>query len=82
MVKKLQDQIIYITGASAGIGLATAKCCLEQGATVVITGRNEDRLKKAEMELHKTSLNVIAHLLDVSNESDVINSLNNIYKKF
>ena len=82
MKQKLQNQIIYITGASAGIGLSTADLCLKEGATVVITGRNEERLKKAESILGKTSSNVVAHHLDVSIESDLIDSLNEIYKKF
>ena len=82
MKQKLQNQIIYITGASAGIGLSTADLCLKEGATVVITGRNEERLKKAESILSKTSSNVVAHHLDVSIESDLIDSLNEIYKKF
>ena len=82
MEKRLQNQIIYITGASAGIGLSTAELCLQEGATVVISGRNEDRLKEAEIQLNKTSSNVVAHLLDVSIEADVIDSLNEVYKKF
>lgn len=82
MEKRLQNQIIYITGASAGIGLSTAELCLQEGATVVISGRNEDRLKEAEIQLNKTSSNVVAHLLDVSIEADVIDSLNDVYRKF
>ena len=82
MEKRLQNQIIYITGASAGIGLSTAELCLQEGATVVITGRNEERLNEAEIKLNEISSNVVAHLLDVSVESDVIDSLNDIYKKF
>ena len=66
MEKRLQNQNIYITGASAGIGLSTAELCLQEGATVVISGRNEDRLKEAEIQLNKTSSNVVAHLLDLS----------------
>ena len=82
MKQKLQNQIIYITGASAGIGLSTAELCLKEGATVVITGRNEERLNEAELILSKISSNVIAHLLDVSIELDLIESLNDVYKKF
>lgn len=82
MKQKLQNQIIYITGASAGIGLSTAELCLKEGATVVITGRNEERLNEAELILSKISSNVVAHLLDVSIELDLIESLNDVYKKF
>ena len=36
----LKNKIIYITGATAGIGFASAELLLKKGATVVITGRN------------------------------------------
>ena len=39
-----------ITGAGSGIGLAIAKKYCEEGASVLITGRNEEKLKKAGME--------------------------------
>jgi meso-butanediol dehydrogenase / (S,S)-butanediol dehydrogenase / diacetyl reductase len=75
-----KDEVIYITGASAGIGFATAKLCLEQGATVVITGRNNANLKDAESELKKISQNVIAHNVDVCDERAILDSLNEVYK--
>ncbi len=75
-----KDEVIYITGASAGIGFATAKLCLEQGATVVITGRNTDNLKQAESELKSISPNVIAHNVDVTDELAILDSLNKVYK--
>lgn len=40
----LPNKKILITGASSGIGRSLAVFCVEQGATVVITGRNEKRL--------------------------------------
>lgn len=43
----LQGKNILITGGGSGIGLATAKRCIESGAKVVITGRNEEKLEKA-----------------------------------
>ena len=75
-----KDEVIYITGASSGIGFATAKLCLEQGATVVITGRNNANLKDAESELKKISQNVIAHNVDVCDERAILDSLNEVYK--
>ena len=44
MKNTFEDEVVYITGASAGIGYATAELCLKYGATVVITGRNKDNL--------------------------------------
>jgi NAD(P)-dependent dehydrogenase (short-subunit alcohol dehydrogenase family) len=44
---KLQGKIAVITGGNSGIGLATAKRFVEEGAHVVITGRREKALKEA-----------------------------------
>ena len=42
----LQGKIILVTGASSGIGQSVAIECSKMGATVVITGRNKDRLQE------------------------------------
>jgi len=80
MEKTFDKKIIYITGASAGIGYATAELCLRKGATVIITGRDKENLKNAEKQLLNISSNVIAHNVDVSNESQIIHSLEDVYK--
>jgi NADP-dependent 3-hydroxy acid dehydrogenase YdfG len=43
-LKPLHEQVIVVTGASSGIGLATALCAAEQGAKVVLTARSEQTL--------------------------------------
>ena len=80
MEKTFDRKIFYISGASAGIGYATAELCLKKGATVIITGRDKENLKNAEKQLLNISSNVIAHNVDVSNESQIINSLEDVYK--
>ena len=82
MEKTFNKKVIYITGASAGIGYATAELCLKKGATVIITGRNKENLENAKNELLKISSEVIAHNVDVSNESEVISSLQEVYKAY
>lgn len=53
----LQEKIILITGASSGIGKATALVCAKLGGTVVACGRNVDRLNQVLEELKSISQN-------------------------
>lgn len=50
-LKKLQDQTIVITGASSGIGLATARMAASRGARVMLTSRNEQDLRRVTQEI-------------------------------
>ena len=46
-LKPLNEQVIVITGASSGIGLATARAAAARGAKVVLSSRNAEALEKA-----------------------------------
>ncbi len=48
---RLEDKVAVVTGGNSGIGLATAKEFKEQGARVVITGRDQQTLDEAKREL-------------------------------
>lgn len=48
---QLEGKNIIVTGAGSGLGYYIAKRCIAEGAKVLITGRNEDKLKKAASEL-------------------------------
>ncbi|QNS08278.1 SDR family oxidoreductase [Streptomyces xanthii] len=50
-MKRFTDHTVLITGGTSGMGLATARRLLDEGAYVVITGRDEARLEKAAAEL-------------------------------
>ena len=43
---KLDGKVVVITGASSGIGEATAEALAEEGATVVVAARREERLSE------------------------------------
>ncbi len=59
----LEGKIILVTGASSGIGRATAIACSKIGATMIITGRNEARLNNTYQQLDGTdNKSVIADL--------------------
>ena len=51
----LENKVILVTGASSGIGRTTAIECSKMGASVIITGRNEARLKETFDSLDGTS---------------------------
>ena len=65
---KLSGKIALITGGNSGIGLATAKRFVAEGAFVYITGRRQANLDEAVKEIGS---NVIAVQGDVSNLSDL-----------
>lgn len=46
-MKRLEGKVAVITGGNSGIGLATAKRFVVEGAQVVITGRREKELQEA-----------------------------------
>jgi dihydroanticapsin dehydrogenase len=75
---KLLGKIALVTGGSRGIGLATAKILSENGATVVITAKNSERLEKAASEIS----NAIGIPADIRNSNDVKNVVNKIIEKF
>ena len=50
-LKPLNEQVVVITGASSGIGLATAKLAAQRGAQVVLVSRDEEDLAQAVREI-------------------------------
>ena len=59
-MKKLQDKVAVITGATSGMGLDTAKLFLAQGAKVVLTGRSQAKLDALKNDLEGDFLLVTA----------------------
>jgi NAD(P)-dependent dehydrogenase (short-subunit alcohol dehydrogenase family) len=56
----LQGKVLLVTGASSGIGRATASLCADLGATVVLCGRNIERLNAARDSLSGTGHTAVA----------------------
>jgi short-subunit dehydrogenase len=70
-LKPLPDQVIVITGASSGIGLATAYAAAERGARVVLASRNKAALDAAVATIEGKGGTALAVVADVSERSQL-----------
>ena len=70
-LKKLSDQVIVITGASSGIGLATARAAAEKGASLVLAARSENTLREIVSQINATGGKAIAVTCDVADRAAV-----------
>ena len=59
------DKIVFITGATSGIGLACARKFAENGDKLILTGRNEQRLEEIRNELMGKGFETLALAFDV-----------------
>ena len=66
MANRLANKTALITGGNSGIGLATAKLFVAEGAKVTITGRNKETLAAAAKELGPNAFAVVADVNDVA----------------
>ncbi|MEO1021060.1 MAG: SDR family oxidoreductase [Bacteroidota bacterium] len=73
---KLDNKTAIITGGNSGIGFASAKRFLEEGAQVIITGRREDALKEAVAELGDGARYEVADVSKVAEISALAQRLN------
>jgi NAD(P)-dependent dehydrogenase (short-subunit alcohol dehydrogenase family) len=53
MSERLQDKVVIVTGASAGIGYAIAAACAREGAVTVIASRNEEKANAGVARIRK-----------------------------
>ncbi|HVZ21763.1 MAG TPA: SDR family NAD(P)-dependent oxidoreductase, partial [Vicinamibacterales bacterium] len=67
-LKRVRDQVIVITGASSGIGLATARMAAKRGAQVVMAARNEADLRRMCEEIRANGGGATYVAADVANE--------------
>jgi NADP-dependent 3-hydroxy acid dehydrogenase YdfG len=70
-LKPLAEQVVVITGASSGIGLATARLAARAGARLVLAARNEDALRQLAQEIRRQGGQALAVVADVGNQEDV-----------
>ncbi|WP_289061047.1 SDR family oxidoreductase [uncultured Zobellia sp.] len=78
----IKDKVIIITGASSGIGEATALKLSKEGAKVVLTARREDRLKDLKEKIENNGGEALIVTGDVTSQSDYEELVNKTLEKF
>jgi short-subunit dehydrogenase len=70
-LKPVEEQVIVITGASSGIGLATAQAAAQRGAQVVLAARSIDTLERICDDIEAAGGEAMAVEVDVGSRDDV-----------
>src|SRR5262245_19644543 len=78
---KLTGKIALVTGGGSGIGAASAKLLLQEGARVAIAGRNQAKLNQVTEQLGNP-VDLIPVAADVSHQRQVVMLVANVTKKF
>jgi 3-oxoacyl-[acyl-carrier protein] reductase len=69
--QRFKDQVVIVTGASRGIGRGIALLFAEEGAKVVLVGRDETQLKLVEATIHNKGTQALCIRADVSHPEDM-----------
>lgn len=74
----LEGKVIFVTGASSGIGRQIAINCSKMGATIILNGRNKERLQEVLKELENDNHQIAEG--DITQEIDISNIIDNLPK--
>lgn len=79
---KLTNKVAIVTGASSGIGAATAIALAKEGAKVVIAARRSDRLEAIAQTIRDNGGEVLAIVMDATNEAQIHDMVNQTQAKW
>ena len=78
----LTDKVVIVTGASSGIGAATAKELARYGAQVVLAARREDELAKQVAEITGAGHQAVAIATDISDKTQITRLVDQVLERF
>jgi len=78
----IREKVVVVTGASAGIGRATAKLFAGQGAKVVLAARTPDKLASLAAELHNQHFEALSVPTDMRDRAAVANLIEKTTERF
>lgn len=81
-MKKLENKVAIITGASGGLGRATAKAFAKAGADVTICARNMEKLEEVAQQCESHGITALPVKCDVMIREDLDNLVNQTIEKF
>lgn len=81
MAKRLEGKVALITGASSGIGEATALALAAEGAQVAVVARRAERLQELVKRIHEQDGTAVPVVADVADEKQVQNVVNHVKGK-
>jgi len=81
-LKPLNEQVIVITGASSGIGLATARAAADQGAKLVLTARSQEALAEVAREINEAGGEAIFVAADVAMRGELTHVADTAVERF
>ncbi|QNF31855.1 SDR family oxidoreductase [Adhaeribacter swui] len=78
---KLQNKVAVVTGGNSGIGLATAQEFINQGAKVVITGRNQATLDETVQQLGSNAVGIRSDAANINDIDKLVEQVKATYDK-
>jgi short-subunit dehydrogenase len=66
----MKDKVVIITGATSGIGKACAEVFGQEGAKIIFTGRNKERMELVKSSLDSLGVEYTGYIMDVSDEME------------
>lgn len=77
-----KETVTVITGASSGIGAATARRLAQSGTRIVLAARSEEKLKKITDEINEKGGHAEFRITDVTDKQDVFNLISGVTDKY